>query len=367
MFRVKATTWSEAKDILCMRLDALGDVLMTSPAIYALKKAGKRVTLLTSRSGAAAATLMPFIDEVIVYDPPWMKGTNDPANSEKDLDFITTLKGRSFDGGIIFTVYSQNPLPSALTLYLADIPLRAAYCRENPYHLLTHWTPEREPAELLRHEVQRQLDLVEGLGIEIQDRRMQVTIRDEEVRKISHLIGETRDAPLIVVHPGSTAQSRRYDPDKFSSVIELLGRKGATIVVTGSGGEEDLVEEVVRSSPTPVIPLVNVLTLSEFAALLSLAHLLISNNTGPVHLAAAVGTPVVDLYALTNPQHTPWGVPSLVLYVPTDCAFCYKSYCREGHHDCLQKIPPQRVVEAGLELLKVGKSDEFVEGKVVML
>jgi len=364
---VKATTWSEARHILCVRLDALGDVLMTSPALHALKMAGKRITLLTSKSGAAAATLMPFIDEVIVYDPPWMKSTEASGDTEKDRNFINQLKDRSFDGGIIFTVYSQNPLPAALTLYLADIPLRAAYCRENPYHLLTNWTPEKEPVDLLRHEVQRQLDLVQGLGIEVPDRRMKVSVSEEDILKLSELLGEKREGPLVVVHPGSTAQSRRYDPEKFSSVIESLASKGAQLVVTGSRGEEDIVEEVVRRSPASVIPLVNVLTLPEFAALLSIADLLISNNTGPVHLAAAVGTPVVDLYALTNPQHTPWGVPSRVLYVPTDCAFCYKSYCREGHHDCLQKIPPERVVEASWELLNGGKSGEFVEGKVVML
>jgi ADP-heptose:LPS heptosyltransferase len=96
------------------------------------------------------------------------------------------------------------------------------------------------------------------------------------------------------------------------------------------------------------------LRLAELAALLARAPLLIANNTGPVHVAAAVGTPAVDLYALTNPQHTPWGVPSRVLFHDVPCKFCYKSVCPQGHHDCLRLVPPEAVVAAARELLGEG-------------
>jgi ADP-heptose:LPS heptosyltransferase len=88
------------------------------------------------------------------------------------------------------------------------------------------------------------------------------------------------------------------------------------------------------------------------AALLAVAPLLIANNTGPVHLASAVGTPVVDLYALTNPQHTPWMVPNRVLNADVPCRNCYKSVCPEGHHDCLRRVPPAAVARAAAELLE---------------
>jgi ADP-heptose:LPS heptosyltransferase len=93
------------------------------------------------------------------------------------------------------------------------------------------------------------------------------------------------------------------------------------------------------------------LSLAELAALISLAPVLISNNTGPVHIAAATGTPVVDLYALTNPQHTPWLVPHRVLFQDVPCKFCYKSICPQQHHNCLRLVHPESVVEAALELL----------------
>jgi ADP-heptose:LPS heptosyltransferase len=93
------------------------------------------------------------------------------------------------------------------------------------------------------------------------------------------------------------------------------------------------------------------LDLGELAALLSLAPLLISNNTGPVHMAAALGTPIVDLYALTNPQHTPWSAPHRVLSHDVPCKFCFKSVCPEEHHGCLRGIAPDEVVVAARELL----------------
>jgi ADP-heptose:LPS heptosyltransferase len=80
---------------------------------------------------------------------------------------------------------------------------------------------------------------------------------------------------------------------------------------------------------------------------------LVSNNTGPVHLAAAVGTPVVDLYAQTNPQHTPWSVAHRVLFHDVPCKYCYRSVCPEKHHDCLRRVAPAAVVAATLELLAV--------------
>src|SRR5262249_40127170 len=92
------------------------------------------------------------------------------------------------------------------------------------------------------------------------------------------------------------------------------------------------------------------LSLAEFAAVVAEAPVLIANNSGPAHVAAAVGTPVVDLYALTNPQHTPWGVPHRALNFDVPCKYCYKSGCPDGHHACVRRVPPGDVVQAACEL-----------------
>src|SRR5690606_33252539 len=101
------------------------------------------------------------------------------------------------------------------------------------------------------------------------------------------------------------------------------------------------------------ISLAGQLSLGQLIALIERARLLISNNSGPVHIAAATGTPVVDLYALTNPQHTPWQVASRVLNHDVPCRNCYSSVCPQGHHACLLKVEPQQVADAARELLAV--------------
>src|SRR5581483_9761754 len=107
--------WTDVRRVLCVRLDCLGDVLMTTPALAALKAGGDRhLTLLTSSAGAAITPLLPVIDNTIVYDAPWMKATTLRAGGAHDRAMIDRLRCENFDAAVIFTVYSQNPLPAAL-------------------------------------------------------------------------------------------------------------------------------------------------------------------------------------------------------------------------------------------------------------
>lgn len=348
--------WADARQILCIRLDTLGDVLMTGPAMRALRESqpGRRITLLTSPSGAEAGRLLPQVDEVLVYEAPWMKASPLKAGGADDVELIRFLRPLRFDAAVIFTVYSQNPLPAALLCYYADIPLRLAHCRENPYRLLTHWVKETEPESGLRHEVQRQLDLVGSVGARTRNRRLSIGIPDTAADRVDAILDGliSTDTPWAVIHPGATAASRRYPPEEFAVVARTLVRDfGWQIIFTGTDPERELIDRIQALTGEPTQSLAGELPLGEFAALLARAPVLISNNTGAVHVAAAVGTPVVDLYALTNPQHQPWMVPHRVLFHDVSCKFCQKSVCPEGHHHCLRLVSPHQVVQAALELL----------------
>lgn len=351
-------SWDAAANLLCVRLDALGDVLMTTPAIRALKegRAGRRVTLLTSPAGAAIARLVPEIDEVWVYEAPWVKATPPLQGPDGDAAMIERLRAGQFDGAVIFTVYSQNPLPAAVACYLAGIPRRLAHCRENPYQLLTDWVPEPEPDRIVRHEARRQLDLVAAIGAATRDERMSLAIPpgiEGVVRRRLVALGVDESAPFVVIHPGATASSRRYPAEGFVEAANaLVTRHGCQVVFTGGREELDLVRGIQRAMAARAHSLAGELTLVELAALLGLAPVLVSNNSGPVHMAAALGTPVVDIYALTNPQHTPWMTPSRVLFHDVPCRYCYKSACPQGHHDCLRRIPSSAIVEAAVGLLE---------------
>ena len=364
-------TWRDAARVLVVRLDALGDVLMTTPAIRALRASGppgRTITLLTSPSGAAVARLIPEVDAVLTYDAPWMKATAPRRDGATDRAFLARLQAGRFDAAVIATVYSQNPLPAALLCHLADIPLRLAHCRENAYGLLTDPVAELEPATTIRHEAQRQLDLVATVGATTPDERFSLRVPDEARASIRArlatlgFLSEPGTPPWAVIHPGATAASRRYPPDQFADVAGRLVAAGWRLIFTGDASEAALVESIRAAIPGTGAPasasttLAGALDLAEFAALIELAPVLVSNNTGPVHIASALGTPVVDLYALTNIQHTPWLVPHRVLYHDVPCKLCYKSVCPLGHHDCLRLVPPAAVAAAAVELARAGRS-----------
>jgi lipopolysaccharide heptosyltransferase II len=352
-----ASTWEQADNVLAIRLDALGDVLMTTPALRALKQAcpGRRLTLLTSPAGAKVAALVPEIDDVIVYDAPWLKATAPRAQSGPEFAMVERLRQGRFDAAALFTVYSQNPLPSAFLCYLADIPLRLAHCHENPYQLLTHWVVDPEPAGGIRHEVRRQLDLVAAVGCRSDDDRLSLQVSHGARQRVEAWLDEfgiDQGRPWLVLHAGASAASRRYPAEQFARAARwLFAEAGLSIIFTGSEAERPLVEQIRALMGAPGYSLVGRLDLEELAALLAAAPLLLSGNTGPVHVAAAVGTPVVVLYALTNPQHTPWGVPQRILSHDVPCRNCYKSVCPEGHGNCLRLVPPEAVAAAVHELL----------------
>ena len=346
--------WRDTRRVLAVRLDSLGDVLMTGPALRALREAGRHVTLLTSPSGAAAAQLMPDVDEVAVYDAPWLKATGPREDSTPDRAMADRLRDGGFEAAAIFAVATQSPLPAALLCHLADVPLRLAHCRENPYGLLTDWVPEPETGVPERHEVRRQLDLVAEVGAVSADERMRIEVPAAARRAAAGVLaplglGDGRS--FAVLHPGASAPSRRCPPELLAAAASALHGQGVQLVLTGSPGEAALTEEVSRLAGVPAVSLAGRLELPELVAVLERASLLVSGNTGPVHVAAALGTPVVDLYALTNPQHTPWMVESRVLSHDVPCRWCLKSVCPMGHHHCLTLVRPDEVAEAALELL----------------
>lgn len=349
-------SWRQAKRILCIRLDYMGDVLMTTPALRALKQSipACEITLLTSPGGQAVSQFIPEIDHVITYSAPWMKSST-AHDAQADADMIGTLAQQRFDAAVIFTVYSQNPLPAAMLCYLAGIPLRLAHCRENPYRLLTDWIRETEPQEQVRHEVRRQLDLVAAIGARADDERMSMRVPSAATARMNGRLqssGIDPAATWVALHPGATAASRRYPPQHWREVARTLHASlDCPLVFTGSADEAPLIDEICSGLPG-THSLAGQLDLGQLAALIALAPVLVSNNTGPAHIAAAVGTPVVDLYALTNPQHTPWKVPSRVLFRDVPCRYCYKSICPQGHNLCLSGVAPADTVQATIALLQ---------------
>jgi lipopolysaccharide heptosyltransferase II len=350
----RADAWRNVRRLLAIRVDNLGDLLMTTPALAAASASvpGLAITLLGGPGSAAIAPHLPLVSDIVEARVPWVRHADgQPADDE--LALVARLAARRFDAAIVFTVCTQSALPAALLCRLAGIPLRLAHVRENPYDLLTDWAPETDlNIASARHEVRRQLDLVGRVGWRCADERLRFALADVDVARVDALLGDADDAPLVALHVGASATSRRWPAERFGAVAdELVRRRGARIVFTGSASEAPLVAAARAVMSRPSRSLAGELSLGELGALLARADLVVTNNSGPAHLAAAVGTPVVDLYALTNPQHTPWQVRARVLSHPVACRNCLKSVCPEGHHLCLRGVEVAEAADAAVELL----------------
>lgn len=309
--------WRDCKNILCVRPDNMGDLLMSVPAISAVKQSFRcSVSLLTSSMASGLAAYLPDVDEVIEWNVPWVKGTN-LATCENFLEIINKIRNKKFDGAIIFTVFSQNPLPTALMLTLAGIPLRIAYCRENPYHLLSDWIADEEPYAFVRHQVRRDLDLVKSIGAVVSDEKIRIRLPQNvgpRMREKLALAGVDNEKPWLVLHPGVSEEKREYPLDQWIVVGKrIVSELQYQVIITGGTNEKDLAYAISRGIGPAAYSLAGTFALEEFITLIHLAPLIISVNTASVHLAAALETKVIVLYALTNPQHTPWKAIGTVL------------------------------------------------------
>ncbi|HXL37389.1 MAG TPA: glycosyltransferase family 9 protein [Ktedonobacteraceae bacterium] len=352
--------WRSARRILAIRLDNLGDVLVTTPALHAIKTSMPTIalSLLTSPVGAQVASLNPDIDEVIVYEAPWMDPWQRlPQSSKREQQMIAMIKERQFDGAIIFTSYHQSSLPAAYLCYLADIPLRLAASIDGPGSLLTtrHKHPER-----MMHEVERGLDLVNAIGLSTKALDLVLKVPSMARESIyEFLSAQNVDPfrPLLVIHPGCSMPARTYPYEMYAQVLDLvIERLGATVVVTGTQDEQTLVERLLdrvqEHNRRAILACAGTLPFPDFCALIEAADLMITNNTGPMHIAAAVKTPVVALFALTNPpeQWGPWHIPHRQLYHDVFCRICYNRIC-PYNHECLRLVTPEQVADASEELL----------------
>jgi len=353
--------WRSARRILVVRLDNLGDVLLTTPAIHAIKTTlpNAEITLLASPVGAQVAQLNPDIHHVIIYEAPWMDPWHTlPQNSLREYSMIETLRELRFDGAIIFTSFHQSPLPAAYLCYLAGIPLRLAASIDGPGSLLTtrHKHPER-----MMHEVERGLDLVRAIGLTTDEQDLVLKVPNAARGMIYNLLSLYSVDPqesLIVVHPGCSMPARAYPWEMYARVIDgVIERFGATVLLTGGNAERELVARIrshVRAeNREATLPLAGILPFPELCALIEIADLAITNNTGPMHIAAAVKTPVVALFALTNPpeQWRPWHVPYRQLYHDVSCRVCYSRVC-PYEHECLRLVTPELVVDAAADLMQ---------------
>ncbi len=326
--------------VLLARLDNAGDVLLTGPAVRAVAARARRITMLCGPRGVAAARLLPGVDEVIVYEAPWVAFESGPLDREATLALVDELAALDLDQAVILTSFHQSPLPLALLLRLAGVPFVAATSVDYPGSLLD--VRHRISDDV--HEVERSLDLVRTIGYELPpgDEGRLAILRSAERSQ------EGGDDTYVVVHPGASVSARAWAPERYEALVEVLVAEGRRVVVTGGPGERHLTARVAGEPRSGVLDLGGETDLKGLAELIAGAEAIVVGNTGPAHLAAAVGTPIVSLFAPTVPavRWRPWRVPHVLLYRDVPCAGCRARVCPVEGHPCLGGVTVDEVLAA---------------------
>lgn len=335
-----AHPWSSVRNVLVMRLDNIGDVIMTSPALRSIKEnlPEAKLTLMASPAGSLAASVLPWIDEVLTWRVLWQDLGRLPFDPAREWQLVEALRG--FDAVIIFTSFSQSPHPAAFISCLAGIPLRLGESKETGGRMLTH---EVSAASDELHQVERNLRLIESIGFEVRDRSLAI--------QFPHL--RLVDPPYLVLNAWTSCQSRNYDAKRFAiAAKQLSDLTGWKVAVTGVEKDRDQAGTVLEVLEDCAIDLIGKTSLSELAALIANAELMLSNNTSTMHIADATQTPSVIMFAGTELecQWEPRSGFARLLRQPTECHPCYAFQC-PYNLECLD-IEPDEIVRSALELLQ---------------
>jgi ADP-heptose:LPS heptosyltransferase len=325
-------------NVLAVRQDNNGDVLLAGPALRALAAGSSRLTMMCGPSGRAAAEALPDIDEVVCFEAGWIEAEPQPVRRDAIERMRRTLAAYAFDRAVIFTSFHQSPLPAALILRMAGVPWLAAISEDYPGTLLD--VRHRNVADDL-HEVERGLSLARAAGFELpagDDGRLRMDVASDNP------VAGTR--PYIVVHPGATVPARAWHPSANRDLVRALAAAGERVVVTGGPQERELCAFVAGDA---ALDLAGTTDLPTLARVIADASALVVGNTGAAHVAAAVGTPTVSLFAPTVPaaRFRPWMVDHVLLgdqQVP--CRQCRARVCPRDEQVCLTSVGVDDVLEA---------------------
>lgn len=348
------SSWAATRNLLLVRPDNIGDVVLLSAAMRTLREnlPETRLTLLASPAGAQARPLLPWLDDMIVWRVLWQDLGQLSMDPAREMELVERLGAYGFDGAIIFTSFSQSPHGAAYACYLAGVPLRLGESKEFGGGLLS--TEVRNlPDDLYQGE--RGLQLLEAVGFEVSDRRPRVEIPEDARQKARWLLsrlGIGHRHPYLVVQPGASCQARRYPLDRFAAVARLLWRRtGWPVVLTGSAKEaQDL--ETIASGSSGVVSLAGQTQVEELAGVVEGAELVLCNDSLPMHLATALDVPSLVTFSGTDLEsqwRSPY-TPTRLLRRETACSPCYRMEC-PFHLECLE-ISPREVVDVAEGMLR---------------
>lgn len=340
----------KVKRILVIRTDRLGDVLLNVPAVRALRQRfpESHISIMVQPKLKELVSGNPDIDEVIPYDK-----NGSQKGWLKTLGLIWLLRRKRFDISV-----TLNPAKrSNIITFLAGIPIRVGYDRKWGF-LLTHKIKD-EKYKGEKHEIEYNLDLVRNtLGADTKDTSLFVPITEDDELYVSNLLqeqGVPSNEKLIAIHPWSSCPSKIWPIQRYIQVANILKETyGINVAVVG---EQQYANSLYLQNATGIINLCGKLTLRQLAALFKHSNCLISNDSGPVHIACAVGTSCVVIFGrvLSGVSHKRWGPYGnghIVLQKDAGCAICEPQDCKYGYK-CLLAVTVEDVLDSVNKILAV--------------
>ena len=326
----------------------IGDVVMTLPAVAAVRKMWPRarISILAKPWVAEVYRLSPDVDEIIPFEEPGRH-----AGIPGKWRLAGELRRNRFDCAILL----QNAIEAAIIARLAGIPLRVGYNSDGRGALLTH-SVRRIPEIRRVHQIDYYLAMVAAVGCPAADRDIRLSPGSDYAATAESLFtqyGLKPNRPLIGIAPGAAyGPAKKWFPERFAAVVDrLIDDTGAQTVLFGSTGDRESTTAVAQSARHPLTDIAGKTTLREAIAVIARCNLFLSNDSGLMHVAGALGIPTIAIFGSTNPATTsPAGKKSVVIHHDVECAPCLKPVCPTDFR-CMEMIGVEEVFAAAQKIL----------------
>lgn len=337
--------------ILIIRTDRIGDVLLTTPAIKAVRDhyPNSHIAVMVRPYAEEIVDGNPYLDEVILYDKD-----GEHKGWWGTLKFVGELRRKKFDMALILHPTNR----SNLIPFLAGIPERIGYDKKLGFLLTKKLKDVKHLGE--KHEIDYNLEVLRTVGIEAKDKILYMPIKEENEKVIDRffVLNNLKESNGVVAfHPGASCPSKRWSAYRFGRVAdELMKKYKFNVVIIGGPSDVETVKQMhMAMLYTPII-LSEEHSLGEVAALLKRCKIFISNDSGPVHIAVAVGTPVISIFGRADPGLSPkrWapvGPNDVVIHKDVGCRECFAHNCKINFK-CLEAITVDDVLNAAENLVK---------------
>ena len=343
--------WADVRSVLLIRLRSIGDTVLATPSLYALKRflPDARIDILLEDWVAPVLEGLPYVDNVLTLK---RKSTTARARVMRQLRSLHYDVVYNLHGGTTATLLTRAS-GATRRVGLATYQYSRLYTHLAPSPLLL-WKRDKT------HSVEQQLALLGWTGVPVTDRpRTQLAVVEHAAASIAARLqaaGWNEQQPMAVIHPAAAFTTKQWATDKFAEVANHLYERGYAVVVITTPAESELADWIEALSLVPVIGFSD-LSLPEVTALASRARLFIGNDSGIAHIAAAVGLPSVVIFGSSNVAHwSPWATaPAEVVLEEMDCQPCHGYYCEKfAQPECILRVPSERVIAAVERVLRAG-------------